>query len=576
VSAYRDPDSFEFADYAGVLRRRWWVILVAVCAGLLAAGAYLVATPKAYTATAAVNVTATADAAGQGGAVVGSRTNGAINLDTEAQIVRSGQVASIAARALHSPLTAGALARHVSDTVPANSSVLQIACQAASPGQAAACANAFAAAYLQNRNAVAAAGAKAQLSKLSGQLGALQKQIAELTFRISVLPANSTRRASDQAQLQTASSQLRALAGQSAALTAQGAAQSGGSVISKATPPGNPSSPKKLLVLPSGLLAGLIIGLIAAFTWDRRDPRLKDAREAQRFGVPALVELSARDLAGDPLVPHRSTAGLKFTELARYASGSLGIGHQLLVVGTAAGSGASVVSANLAAALARVGSTVILVCPAESSTPKRFGLAGAGQPSAHSAANLASGAVSVTEAAAQPRETPGLRVIVLRADLSDLPHDQAQLLATVLHDNADYIVCEVPQLSVGAGSLAIAEFSDAAVVALEVSRSRRQDVEDCIRRLGRLDIQVLGTAVVPRAGRVRDQLPGRDPAVVPQSRRVPALARGREAKLHARWRREPATPEVHPEADTASDPAGDTASLPVQVSADAADRLSGS
>ncbi len=44
------PDSFEPGDYLEVLRRRWWIVLVLAVLGLLAAGAYVAAAPKVYTA----------------------------------------------------------------------------------------------------------------------------------------------------------------------------------------------------------------------------------------------------------------------------------------------------------------------------------------------------------------------------------------------------------------------------------------------------------------------------------------------------------------------------------------------
>ena len=64
-------DSLEFAGDMGVLRRRWWIVLVLTCLGVLAAGAYIKVAPKAYTATASVNVTATGISQTQGGAVAG-------------------------------------------------------------------------------------------------------------------------------------------------------------------------------------------------------------------------------------------------------------------------------------------------------------------------------------------------------------------------------------------------------------------------------------------------------------------------------------------------------------------------
>jgi uncharacterized protein involved in exopolysaccharide biosynthesis len=132
MAVSQEADSLEFAGYLGVLRRRWWVVLVLACVGILAAGAYIAKAPKAYTATATVNVTPTGVSQTQGGAVAGGRTSGVVNLDTEAQIVKSSSVAAIAARALHTPLTPTALLQNVSVAVPANSSVLQVSCVAKS------------------------------------------------------------------------------------------------------------------------------------------------------------------------------------------------------------------------------------------------------------------------------------------------------------------------------------------------------------------------------------------------------------------------------------------------------------
>ena len=283
----QEVDSFEFAGYLGVLRRRWWIVLVLACVGILGASAYIAQSPKGYTATATVNVTATGISQNQGsGAVAGGRTSSAVNLDTEVQIVQSSSVAAIAASDLHSSLTPQALVKNISVAVPANSSVLQISCAARSAQQSAACANAFAAAYLTNRTATATNTDNAELKSIRNQLTTLEKRTAQLSIQSRSLPVNSPQRASAQAQLQTAASQLRALANQSAALSASGAAASGGSIITKATPPTVPSSPKKKLILPSGLLAGLLIGLVIAFAWDKRDTRIKNPRSLGHLGAP--------------------------------------------------------------------------------------------------------------------------------------------------------------------------------------------------------------------------------------------------------------------------------------------------
>ena len=258
--------------YPGVPRHRWRIVLGLAVLGLLAAAAYVTVVPRVYTATAAVNVEPTA--ANQNNAVAGSHTVGAtVNLDTEAQVAVSIRVAAIARRMLHSPVTPWTLAQRVTDTIPPNSTLLDIACTASSAIGAATCANDFAKAYLQNRSQSATNYLNQQLAKLHQKINALNQAESALSTKISALPSDSPARAADQARLKTDQNQSAKLTQQYAATSALAAQTNGGAVITSATPPGNPSSPSNLLVLPGGLAAGLLLGLIAAFLRDRRDKR---------------------------------------------------------------------------------------------------------------------------------------------------------------------------------------------------------------------------------------------------------------------------------------------------------------
>src|SRR6516164_6373812 len=213
MSSSQQPGSLGAVDYTGVLRRRWWVVAGFAVAGLVGAAAYTVVAPKTYTATAAVAVKTTGADVGNG--ITGDRTGGAlVNLDTEAQLVTSGTVAAIAGRSMHSSLTAYQLAKQVKVTVPPNSQVLTIACDAPTAQGAATCANAFAAAYLQNRSSSAASTIAAQIKPLQAKVGQLQKADSGLNGTIASLPSNSSQRLAAQAQLSSNVSQLHNLNGQ--------------------------------------------------------------------------------------------------------------------------------------------------------------------------------------------------------------------------------------------------------------------------------------------------------------------------------------------------------------------------
>ena len=564
MAVSQEADSFEFAGYLGVLRRRWWVVLVSACVGILAAGAYIAQAPKAYTATATVNVTPTGVSQTQGGAVAGGRTNNAVNLDTEAQIVKSSSVAAIAARALHTPLTPTALLKNVSVAVPANSSVLQISCQAKSAAQASVCANAFAAAYIQNRNASAAATIDSELKTVRGELTSLERSSTRLNLQITSFPVNSPQRASAESQLQSDTGQLKSLANQAASLSAQAAGNSGGSIITKATPPGTASSPKKKIILPSGLLAGLLLGLIIAFAWDKQDTRVKGAKSLGNAGAPVLLSISAKELGADLLAPPRSPAGLDFSDLARSATRALDQDHHLLLMaGASPGQGTSVAAANLAVALARIHSAVILVCPSGQRTARLLGLPESRVLDRRAAAELAVGQLSVEEIALQPAGFPGLRVVVLAEELYDLQHAQARILAEQLRISADYTVVEAPAGSAGPDTLALAEYCGAALLTVEISVTRQPDIEEAVNRITRLGTPVLGLVALPRL---------RPPAPSRPARRasMPSFGSVRLRKTTAPLTAEPGGPQPEPVAQDGEDDAAMSA-----LHADAADRPSG-
>src|SRR5216683_2637313 len=249
MSQTSGPEDLQAVDYAGVLRRRWWLVVAVAVIGTLGAVGYVLVGHKVYTATAAVYVTATAGTANQ---VANGRTTGAVNLDTEAQIVQSVMVAQGAAKLMHAKASPQQLITRVTVTVPSNSQVLSISCQAGTAPGAATCAQAFARAYLNYISSRTTSLFKDQILVLQNKISSLQSTSAKLSIEIASLPSNSSARASANQQLNSDNTQLASLNGQVAQMVEQLANPAGGSIISYASPPTSPTSPKALLVIPSG------------------------------------------------------------------------------------------------------------------------------------------------------------------------------------------------------------------------------------------------------------------------------------------------------------------------------------
>ena len=495
------PDALVAADYTGVLRRRWLIVVAGAVLGAVAALAYTTVAPKSYVATTGLYLRTTGADAGNG--IQGNRIgNGRVDLDTEAQLVTSGTVAARAGQIMHSSLSPAELAGEIVVTVPPNSSIMNIACTASTPAGAATCANAFAAAYLQNRRATAAAALGSRIHGLQGKITSLQKSMAKLQIAISGLPASSATRQGDQAAVTATRTRVQSLSDLVTKLTGLAANVEGGHVITTAAPPLKPDSPDKSLVVPSGLAAGLIIGLIVPFTWERRAWRLYDAGDVERLlGLPVVLSLPRKTFGRQvSLASPRSRVGQAFTELAHTVAGSLGGegSHVVVVAGTTAGPGASVVAANLAVALARTRGEAVLVCAdlRDSVAPGLFGL-----PDGQGLAEVAAGLATVGDVASGPPGLPGLWVIPPGADPSlaeyHLQYDTAKALTSQLRRDARFVVIEAQAGDDAADNLALAECADAAVLTVEVEHATREEAADGIRRLQRIRVALLGAAALP-------------------------------------------------------------------------------
>jgi capsular polysaccharide biosynthesis protein len=529
VTVTARPDSFEVADYLGVLRRRWWIVVGLAVLGAVATAGYIVVAPKTYTATATVYVNANAANANQ---VLGTRTTTVVNMDNEAQIVQSNSVAQLAAHDLHSRRTPTELTQQISVAVPANTQVLQISCAARSPGNSAACAQAFAKAYLASRQVTSQSKIKSQTQELQARMEPLQLKAIALRSEIKSLISGSQKLAAKQAELADTSAQLDALRSDVAILGAS-INYNPGYIITAAAPQATPTSPKPLLFLPSGLMAGLLIGLVIAFTVDRRDERIHAAKDVERFlELPVLFRLPQKKLGPQrTLISPRSRAGRAFIELSQAAATALGQGdHVIFVVGTSASQAPGVVAANLAAALARTRADVILVCAdlTDTSTPQLLGSGGG-----RGLAELLAGRATVFEVARRAAEVPRLRVVAPGMDaaaaVNYMRHDTCSRLIAELHGDARYVVIETDATGDGSDTFSLAEFADAALVVIEIGSSTRSEVADTVRRLDMMRTPVLGAVVLPRAAARKGprEQPPRQMASgqAPPLRRIPPEAR---------------------------------------------------
>ena len=152
------------------------------------------------------------------------------------------------------------------------------------PARAATIANTYARAFVSWSTATTISNLAVAENQLTSQINALGKEIGRLSGQLV-------------AQAAALSNQQAVLKGQLAQLQVAGAtASSGLELVTPATAPTSPSSPKPVQNALLGLLAGLALGIGAAFLRDSLDDTLTSGEAVERVsGAPVLATV--------PMVP---------------------------------------------------------------------------------------------------------------------------------------------------------------------------------------------------------------------------------------------------------------------------------
>ena len=347
-----EPPEATLGTYLAVLRRRkWWVISFTLL-GLVASLGYSLSQPKAYSATAQLLV-------GQENASV---TNGATqqpvsptDVLTELQLVTSAPVKAAVGRKLGSVPS-------VSAAEVGQTNVIAVTATAANPARAASIANAYANAFVANQRSAAIDNLTAAETQLSQQISTIDAQAKSLESN----PAAA-------AQVTALLTQEAALKEQLAQLQVSGAVTNGGvQVVTPATAPSAPSSPKPSRNAVLGFVLGLLLGIGMAFLMEHVDDTVHEKEDLERL-VPG-----ARVLALIPMVGSWKNKGRTFVvtkvepnSIASEAYRSLRTSLQfiaseteakvILVTSPAESEGKTATVANLGVVLAKAGERVAIV-----------------------------------------------------------------------------------------------------------------------------------------------------------------------------------------------------------------------
>jgi capsular polysaccharide biosynthesis protein len=448
-------------DYLGWLVRRWWLVAIIFVVSVIAAAGYAEIQPKAYDSTTSVLVQDP----------TGDTAKNALNLDTEAQIVQSITVATGAQKLMGTHISVQKLLSAVTVVVPANTTFLNITFEASTPKDAEAGSHAFAEAYLDNRAQVATASLNSQMSKLSDQITSLNNQLDKVSGQLATSPLQSI-------------------------------VVSPGSILSDASTPSGPSKPQKSLYYASGAVIGLLLGLAAALAAARLDTRIYGSKDVpERPDVPVLMEI--RPGRQRPTVADAATAlGREFSLLRnvlRFAAGAARGGRPsttdtLLICGAVPGPATGFTVANLAAAFARSGERVVIVCTDPDSTvPDILGVR-----ATHGLGEVLAGELTLDEALSP---VPSLRdVKVLTSGQLDprleLP---VAVVSDILHKiqaGTDRVLVAASAPSSKVDAQALSEVAAAVLLVVETNRAHTAEVDAALDQFARVYAPVAGMLVV--------------------------------------------------------------------------------
>ena len=473
-----------FRTYLYILRRRkWWVASITVI-GLAASLAISLTAHKQYSATAQLLVQPTVNASGL--SVVQEPVT-QTDVQTELQLVTSAPVQQAVRSRLNS--TPAVSASEVGQT-----DVMAITAVSGTPSQAALIANLYANAFVQYQQSVASHSLATAEAQVSSQVSSIEKQVKAL--RGNTTSPEATALLNQEAVLKE----------QLAQMQVSGSVDTGDvALVTPAQAPVSPSSPKPAQDALLGLVAGLVLGLAAAFLRDSFDDRLtsKEATE-HAGGAPVLTMTPAvpswRRQA--PMVVTVTEPASPAAESYRSLRTSLQFARQerqlraLLVTRPGVGEGKTSTLANLGVVFAQAGERVLLVS-CDLRRPRIGAFFGLDEQAGLTSVMLDE---QTLEEAILP--VPGIdRLSLLPA--GPVPPNPAELLGsarvrdifTRLRDQYDLILIDSPPVLPVTDAAILSRNADATLMLAAAGQTRRSDLHRAVEKLGQAGITILGTVL---------------------------------------------------------------------------------
>ncbi len=457
--------------YVSTIRERWLLIGLTTLVTTAIAIVYVLTATKMYTAESDLLITPVAgeDAITSKLGLLTASSDPTRDVETAAKLITNVDVAQIAKEELKSEESANELLGKISATPVAQSNVIALQATGTSPQEARQLANTFARAAIQDRT------------------NQMHEKIAEVLPTAEAQLAGENEPETGTGTLSAEVAQLQTLAGLPDPTV--------GVAVSASLPTG-PSSPKRTLSVLAGIIAGLILGIGAAFTAQALDPRLRREEQLRRrYRLPILARIPKEEgKRATPLGP-RGLSPVS-TEAYRTLRATLstavatpnGLGRVILITGSAPSEGKTTSAINLAAAFALAGKRTILI-ESDLRRPAVGTALGMAPKNGGILAHLVGGESLESTLVNSENYGPSLRFLLADYDEGWIPELFSIPAAAEMIDEArqiaDYVIVDSPPLNEVADALPLARMADDVLIVTRIGRSRL----DRISQLGELLVE---------------------------------------------------------------------------------------
>jgi capsular polysaccharide biosynthesis protein/Mrp family chromosome partitioning ATPase len=433
-----------------------------------------------------------------------SRGEQLVNLETEAQVLRSTDVAEMVGERMDTDLTTDELLSGVKVGVPPNTQILEVSFNAGRDQVALDGSQAFAEAYLDYREQRARTQIDEQVASLEEDIQAIGVRIDELSDDLRAEDPESVDYQLTQAALDRASAELATADAQQTSIEST-PVDPGNVVTPAALEPAGPVTPRTLLPL-LGLLVGLAAGVGIALVRSRGDDRLRAPSDVEELGVPLLGTIAWND----PSAPSSKVAPdvINEDEYRKLRVAILATERRrpftLLVGGASAASTGPLTVVDLCTSMARSGlDTVVVDATSHGEGPARI----LDPENEVGLADVLLGDAALTDALSPVAPLlwvlpPGQAI----ANVADLfvGGEMARMLDAA-KDHCDVVIVAADSLQQGVAQ-SLADMSDAVLVEADQDRTTRPELERSARALNLLTSTFLGAVFMGRDAAERTQV----------------------------------------------------------------------